>query len=65
MHARTRTHMHTHARTHTPEVSLAAATAATPFLIIATDGLWDVMTEQDAVEWALRYFYGWGLGVGI
>jgi len=38
------------------EVTITCVTDATPFLIIASDGLWDVMSEELVVEWCLGYF---------
>eukprot|EP00756_Hemistasia_phaeocysticola_P031316 Hpha_TRINITY_DN16345_c0_g3::TRINITY_DN16345_c0_g3_i1::g.59866::m.59866/K14803/PTC2_3; protein phosphatase PTC2/3 len=38
------------------QVTFACVTDETPFVLIASDGLWDVMPEDLVVEWCLRYF---------
>eukprot|EP00755_Sulcionema_specki_P022443 Sspe_Gene.76524::Locus_47819_Transcript_2_2_Confidence_0.400_Length_1612::g.76524::m.76524/K14803/PTC2_3; protein phosphatase PTC2/3 len=38
------------------EVSEMPVTDSTPFLVLASDGLWDVMDNQYVISWFLEYF---------
>ena len=53
MHTRIRTHVHTHVHTynthtftHTPQVTVFSRADDDDFLLLASDGLWDVMSNQ-------------------
>eukprot|EP01062_Namystynia_karyoxenos_P028582 TRINITY_DN21632_c0_g1_i1.p1 TRINITY_DN21632_c0_g1~~TRINITY_DN21632_c0_g1_i1.p1 ORF type:complete len:504 (+),score=124.84 TRINITY_DN21632_c0_g1_i1:115-1512(+) len=39
-----------------PELSLTRVTEGTQFLLVASDGLWDRMSEQEVVDWIQSYF---------
>lgn len=48
---------HDQAVTAFPDVSITKMTADIEFIIVACDGLWDVLSSEEAIEWTHKNIY--------